>query len=280
MAKIKAEKSKKMPAVFRNLGQAGLFLLKVPYYLGKGTVYAGKGIYHLAKKTDEVIEERKEKKKREKMNAKYEDFEVIHAQEGDFEKWFNKIKDSDSKIGVILGARGSGKTAFGIKFIENVYANDKCKCYALGFNEKEMPSWIEVVDDISQIKNDAFVLIDEGGVLFNSRDSMSNANKLLSDLILVARHKNLSILFISQNSSNLDINILRQADFLALKPSSLLQKEFERKIVQKIYDGVSNKFEKFKDKEGLVYIYGDIFKGFVSNPLPSFWDTGISKSFR
>ena len=85
---------------------------------------------------------------------------------------------------------------------------------------------------------------------------------------------------VTHNSSNLDVNILRQADFLVLKPSSLLQKNFERKIIQKIYESENELFEKFRENRGLAYIYGDTFRGFVSNPLPSFWTSGISKSFR
>lgn len=85
---------------------------------------------------------------------------------------------------------------------------------------------------------------------------------------------------ITHNSSNLDINILRQADFLVLKPSSLLQRNFERKIIQKIYEQAQEHFEEFKDEQGITHIYAEGFNGFVSNPLPSFWGTKISKSFR
>jgi len=109
---------------------------------------------------------------------------------------------------------------------------------------------------------------------------MSNANKMLSQLIMIARHKNLSILFISQNSSNLEVNILRQADFLILKPSSLLQTEFERKIIQKIYEETEESFKKFEEVEGATHIYSGSFRGFVSNPLPSFWRENLSKSFK
>ena len=115
--------------------------------------------------------------------------------------------------------------------------------------------------------------------LFSSRDSMSKPNKVLSDLILIARHKNLSIIFISQNSSNLEINILRQADCLLLKPSSLLQKDFERKKIQKVYEEVKDEFEKLKKYKGLTYIYSEDYRGFVNNDLPSFWSQKISKSF-
>ncbi len=255
------------------IGKILLFIIKIPYYIGKG-------IYFIIKKSSEGIKRNKVKEKRESIRAIYSEFKVIEEYEGDYKKWSEKVFKSDSKIGVILGARGSGKTAFGVKMLENAYAKYKKKCYAIGFREDEMPSWINVVSDISKIGNDSFVLIDEGGVLYNARDFMSSANKILSELILIARHKNLSILFISQNSSNLEINILRQADFLALKSSSLLQKEFERKIVQKIYDQVEEQFKEFEGEPGATYIYADSFKGFIANPLPSFWGIKISKSFR
>lgn len=266
-------RKKKNSKVLKYTGKGLLFLIKSPYYIGKG-------IYSLAKKADKGIEKKKIRKERESLGSVYKDLEIIHTNEGEYKKWVDKVYKSDSKIGIVLGARGSGKTAFGIKLLENAHAKHKRRCYAMGFKEKEMPSWINIVDDISKISNNSFVLVDEGGILFSSRNSMSNANKLLSQLILVARHKNLTILFISQNSSNLEVNILRQADFLALKPSSLLQKEFERRIIQKIYKDAGKHFEDFKDKAGLTYIYASNFRGFVSNSLPSFWRESISKAFK
>ncbi len=270
-------KKKNKNSGLKTFGKAVWFLAKTPYYLGKGIYSLSK---YTGKKIKETSKKRKIKKKRESMIPIYEDFKIIHTKQGDYLEFENRVNKSDSKIGVILGARGSGKTAFGMKFLENSYAKYKKNCYAIGFNSNELPEWIRVIENIDDLGNNALVLIDEGGVLFNSRDSMSNANKLLSDLILIARHKNLSILFISQNSSNLDINILRQADFLVLKPSSLLQRNFERKIIQKIYENAEEDFKKFRDKQGITHIYAEEFNGFVSNPLPSFWRTEISKSFR
>lgn len=253
--------------------KVALAILKSPYYLGKG-------IYNLNKKIKKSKEEKVIKKKRENIEAKYEKPKLVHPIQGDFDSWETQLLSAESKIGILLGARGSGKTAFSVKLMENIYAKQKTKCYALGFQKETMPAWIEVVDDISQIKNNATVLIDEGGILFSSRKSMSKPNQLLSELILIARHKNLNILFISQNSSNLDVNIIRQADFLILKPTSLLQKDFERKKIKDIYTEVQEKFDQYKADKGLAYIYSNEFQGFISNNLPSFWTTGISKSFR
>ncbi len=254
-------------------GRSLIFVVKSPYYIYRG-------IKKLKQESDEKAEEEMIEKKRGLIGARYEKFEVVKKERGSFMEWEKEVFDADSKIGVILGGRGTGKTAFGMKFLENVYAQKKKRCYAIGFEADEMPLWINVIEGVRELKNDSFVLIDEGGILFSSRRAMSSANKLLSELILIARHKNLSILFISQNSSNLDVNILRQADFLVLKSSSLLQRDFERKIVQKIYSETEDSFRKFRDRKGLAYIYADGFRGFVENPLPSFWKPEISKSFR
>lgn len=266
------------------------FLIRIPYFIVKG-IYLGvkyiiEGISYLKKEGKKKSQERKENKiekkieeKREDIEALYEEFNILKEDNGKYPEWEEKIFNSDSKIGIILGARGSGKSAFGIKFLENIKAKKDKNCFAMGFKKDEMPSWIKVVESVEDLANDSFVLIDEGGILFSSRNAMSNANKLLSELILVARHKNLSILFISQNSSNLDINILRQADFLVLKKSSLLQKDFERKIIQRLYARAEEDFKRFKDDKGATHIYSSNFVGFVSNPLPSFWKEGISKGF-
>lgn len=267
------KKEKRGSKVWGYVGRGLVFVVKSPYYYVRS-------MYGLGKRVSERSEEVKVEKKRRAVGSEHEEFRVVHVVSGDYFKWLDHVSKSDSQIGIILGARGTGKTAFGVKFLENLHARHGKRCFGMGFKKSEMPAWIEVVDGISGIENDSVVLIDEGGVLFGSRSSMSSANKMLSELMMVARHKNISIIFISQNSANLEVNILRQADFLALKPSSLLQKDFERKIVQKIYAEGGEHFEKFGEDEGLVHIYAGKFRGFVSNPLPSFWKEGISKGFK
>lgn len=236
-------------------------------------------IRYLIQKTKKQVKKQTIKQKRKQIHAKNQEFKILQTNEGNYNDWKKTVLETDSSIGIILGARGTGKTALGISLLENIYSKTKKQCYAMGFNEEELPSWIEGVNSINQIENNSYILIDEGGILFNSRKSMSSANTLLSKLLLIARHKNLSILFISQNSSNLEVNILRQADFLLLKPSSLLQKDFERKIIQNIYKETQKDFKKHKEHKGLTYIYSDTFRGFINNKLPSFWGEKLSKGF-
>ena len=233
--------------------------------------------------TDTVItlfRENGDERKRFKRAAPedYVAFKAIDTIKGSYQAFESFISKNPSTIGIILGARGTGKSAIGLKLLENMHVLSKKNFYAMGF--KDLPDWISVVDNVNDIKTNSFVLIDEGGILFSSRKSFSDANTLLSELLLIARHNDLSILFISQNSSNLEINAIRQADYLIMKPSSLLQRDFERKKIKEIYDEASSKFQKYKDKKGITYIYSEQFKGFISNPLPSFWSQKVSKSFR
>ncbi|MBU0760636.1 MAG: hypothetical protein KJ858_03025, partial [Nanoarchaeota archaeon] len=108
---------------------AFLTILKSPYY-------AGRGIYRLGKRIKQKRVEKEIQSKREKITAEYGELRIIEAISGDLSAWEKEILKAESKIGIILGARGSGKTAFAIKLMENVYFKKKVKCYAMGFKKE------------------------------------------------------------------------------------------------------------------------------------------------
>lgn len=218
-----------------------------------------------------VVQERQRPRTTPKPNL----LEVIELEKGSISAFDRTI--AKSSIGIILGARGSGKTALGLRLLENVALERPCA--AIGFKTESLPRWIKPVGSVDDVPNGSCVLIDEGGILFSSRSSMSEANKVLSELMLISRHRDLSIIFISQNSSNLEVNVLRQADYLVLKPASLLQLDFERKVIEGIYRKSQKGFERHRHVEGLVYVYSDAFTGFASNALPSFWEDALSTQF-
>jgi len=86
------------------------------------------------------------------------------------------------------------------------------------------------------------------------------------------------VLFISQNSANLDINSIRQVDYLLMRKPSLLQKDFERKKIGQLYEELD--FSALPEGGRYsTYIYSDEFRGFVANELPGFWSGKTSKSF-
>jgi hypothetical protein len=278
---------KKKGGAITAIGKTLVFTSTAVMYLFKG-LYTfldgiGSAILFTSKKVNEKRAEttKKEKaKNRPRTTAKYaglKDIKPIKGKSTTFESFFHK---SDSTIGIILGARGTGKSAIGLKLLENAHVKTGKQVYAIGFNAKDMPNWINVAKTPEEVENDSIVLIDESGISFSSRKSMSNANQLLSSLLMIARHKNISVLFITQNSSNLEVNVLRQADFLVMKPSSLMQRDFERKKIKEVYESMEPEFEELKGTTGLTYIHSDKYQGFVTNELPSFWTTRVSKAFK
>lgn len=262
---------------FKYLGIGIWWLLKGLWWVLK---QLGKGIWWIsAKIVSFATREQRVKVKKKQTSELPERIKTINIFEGSFKSFWKRLRESDSLIGIVVGARGSGKSAVALSIMEELQGN-KENYYAMGFKSKDLPDWIKVVEDIKEIENNSFVVIDEGGILFSSRDSMSDSNKFLSELLFIARHKDLTILFISQNSSNIEVNTLRQADFLILKKSSLLQKDFERKKISDIYTKYSEDFSKYKNMKGASLIYSDEFVGFVHNELPTFWSAKVSKGFR
>ncbi len=227
------------------------------------------------------IQNKKIESKKPVVNASYKKFEVLKTLNGSFDEFEKHLLESKSTIGLILGSRGSGKSALGMRILENIYVREQKAVFAMGFLEESLPKWIKNANEIGDVKNGSFVLIDEGGILFSSRGSMTNANKILSEFILVARHKDLSVLFISQNSANLEVNAIRQADYLLLRKSSLLQKDFERKKIKEVYSEAETSFNEFTVSDNkITYVYSDMFRGYIKNSLPGFWNEKTSKSFK
>jgi hypothetical protein len=280
--------ARKKKGIMHYTGSTIIFTSKVVMFFFKGLYNVldgiGSAVMFTSKKVQEKraekTETKKETTKRPRTNARYSglaDIKPVKGKAATFEKFFH---NSDSTIGIILGARGTGKSAIGLKLLENAHAKTGKKVYAIGFNAKDIPNWISVIKSPDEVENDSVVLIDESGISFSSRKSMSNANQLLSSLLMIARHKNISVLFITQNSSNLEVNVLRQADFLVMKPSSLMQKDFERKKIKEVYEAMEEEFESLKGTTGLTYIHSDKYRGFITNELPSFWSTKVSKAFK
>jgi hypothetical protein len=218
-------------------------------------------------------------KKEQKPKEPYEAFEVAHSGKGTYKSYYKKLLKY-SLIMLIIGKRGSGKTALGMKFLELFGKESRKKCYILGYKDTKLPRWLRKVDKIENIPNDSVALIDEGAVAFFSRESMKDANKALSKIMAIARHKNLTLMLITQNSAMIDLNVLRLADTLLLKEPSLLQSRFERKVLRDMYDKVVPVFKNYEEKKDKFYVWDDEFEGVLSFKLPEFWSESVSKSFK
>jgi hypothetical protein len=251
------------------------------WYTLKG---AGKAIGWGVKKTATKMKESSEKRKLNRnpiygKKAMFEPLEVLNQVSGDYAVSEQRIHD-DSIIALIFGKRGSGKSALGFRLLENIHNKAGRRCFVLGVDERSsMPEWISPIENIDDAPKGSVVLVDEGAVSFNARESMSKANKGLAGILAIARHKNLTVLFITQNTGMIDRNVLKLSDMLLVKQGSLLQLEMERPEIRKFYEKAESLFKKLEgDKRQYVYVIDSDFEGAVSHSLPSFWTETLSKN--
>lgn len=264
-------------AVARGVGKGSWWVVK---NTAKGVYKGGAAV------GSTVVRKIKEKKKESAlkkqphyaMPATFEEFEVVKAVSGDFSAAERRLLH-DSLIVLIFGKRGSGKSALGFRLMENIHEKTGRKGYVLGVGQEVLPQWITSVESLEQVGNGGIVLVDEGALTFASRESMSGKNVALGKLLAVARHKDLTLLFITQNTGMIDKNVLSLADTLMVKQGSLLQQEMERPEIKKFYEKAESAFAGLEgDKKKYVYIIDSDFEGVVSLGLPSFWSSKVSKS--
>ena len=139
-------------------------------------------------------------------------FNIVEQMSGDYDDFEDRLKNH-SLIILITGKRGSGKTALGFKLLDVV--REKRKAYYLG--QGKLPRFIKKVSEIKDVRNNSILLVDEAAIAYSSRSSMKQANKVLGELMVIARHKNLSLIIITQNSAMIDLNVMRLSDTIIFK---------------------------------------------------------------
>ncbi|MEM5798314.1 MAG: hypothetical protein QW703_00970 [Candidatus Aenigmatarchaeota archaeon] len=219
-------------------------------------------------------------KKRPKLPEKpFQPIKIETTDKGSFDDFYKSML-SKSLIILITGKRGSGKSALGMSLLETIARNTKRRCYALGYDMAKLPKWIKKIENLEDVPENSVALVDEGAIVFFSREAMKEPNKVLSKIMAIARHKNLSLILIAQSSAMIDLNVIRLADVIMLKEPSLLQAKFERKAIREMYEKVEPLFKKVTEREKYFYVWSDDFEGMASFDLPTFWSEGISKAFK
>jgi len=198
---------------------------------------------------------------------------------GDYDKFNSAIRHTN-KVYLILGSRGMGKSVIGFRILENLAYLKGKKAMALNFPSDELPDWIKKITDLSEIENESILIVDEGALSFDAKSHFSFENKQLKQLMVISRHKNIDLIMISQNSANIDLNVIRLADIIVLKQCSLMQVELERESIAKMFKEAEKHFEKVIYPKKFNFIISKEFKGFVRNALPSFWNESLSSAFK
>lgn len=207
-------------------------------------------------------------------------------------------------VALILGRRGSGKTALGHRFLEvfqSPNADRPRDTYIMGFpyNRMELlPDWINhlsIQTPFEQWPSDAIVLITEAHHIMHARRSMQDENLELDRLVTLSRQRDLDIVLDTQYARRLDVTGVMGATAMIWRYPGLMQEDFERrqlrKFVREAKDALSeyvtttetDDYVLLEDDGGLhkhAYVIGERFRGLYPREirLPSYWSESISEA--
>jgi hypothetical protein len=191
---------------------------------------------------------------------------------------------SSPSIVLILGRRGSGKSALGYRLLEYFRYTLSLYVVALPRSARRLiPDWIGCVPSLGDIPPKSIALIDEAYTQFHSRSFSEHKSRILSELINLSRQRELTLIFVTQEARQIDRNIASSANVVIVKDPSILQLEFERKELRNILAEAKKMFVPIggKERNGWSYVYApeSNTQGMIENSLPSFWSPHLSKAF-
>ena len=196
-------------------------------------------------------------------------------------KWLDIV--THPSVGAIIGMRDSGKSTLAFRLAE-LY-RDRAAPYVVGMPEqahKYLPPWMGVADAIENVPPGSFALIDEAYLHFHARSSMSDAGRSIGALINLSRQKRLSLVFVVQEARQLDINVISQLDWLAIKELTDLSSGFERAGLRRFTDKARAEFSTIRgSRQPWTWVHSEKgkFEGLVKNIKPSFWGDALSHAY-
>ncbi len=186
---------------------------------------------------------------------------------------------------LILGARGSGKSAAAVRIQELLRYT--AAPYAVGLPHrasKLLPDWYGLADDFSTIPNNSIIYIPESYRMFHSRSARSAQGLAIGDIVNLSRHRKHTLIFDVQNPAHLDRNILSEVDILLIKEPGAFQQGFERSQFRASMDAARAAFSglsKMRKKKAVWVVApgADINGRLMENLLPTFWTDALSRIF-
>ncbi len=193
--------------------------------------------------------------------------------------WLDSFEEG--KVVVILGKRGSGKSALAAKVAEYMMGVHRMATYWIGLPEQAtemLPHWIKIVDDPGKCPINSFIVCDEAGVNYLSLLFNTSQNRFMRRLLMIARQRHISLAFAAQSSRDVDWSIVRQADSIIFKEPGLNQPDTERPDIRAKAKKAALAFAEIPKQEKIeaAYVSDDNFEGIIKSTLPSFWTEDLS----
>jgi len=198
-----------------------------------------------------------------------------------YSKWREVIKHP--AIVLVLGGRGSGKSAVSYRVIEDFRYS--LTPYVVGFPENSkslLPGWMGIEQKLEDVPSGSISLVDEAYLWHHARDWRKTDNRDICKLLNLSRQQKKTIVFIAQIGRQLDIDIVSSADVLIIKKPGMLQPKFDRPELRDILNDARQAFKTVKgDIRRWSYVCSQRtnFAGLLEDDLPAFWNNKLSEAY-
>ncbi len=190
-----------------------------------------------------------------------------------------EFKKGKSKIVLIVGGRGSGKTATALWLAEQIKKERPVYVCGNAIKSEDLPEWIKTEQDAVNTPVGSLVILDEAGIVVSARESNQKSSIILTKHLLTLRHENKSIIFMTQHTKIADVNLSRLAEIIMFKQPITSMFDTERGSNVKNWHNLLIKVLMPTSKKETLFIMNKRIMKFYQ-PLPTFWSDIISKSWR
>ncbi len=185
---------------------------------------------------------------------------------------------------LILGAQGTGKSCTAFWLLEIMRYRGRCYVYRLPEEGRSLiPPWIGILQELADTPPGSIILIDEAHLICPSRESQTRANREIARFMSLARQKDITLIFVAQESRHVEKNITSGINALVLKKPAPLQAELDRSFLRGYLLKARHVFRGKSDAASKSFSYicfsPSGFEGVLENAKPSFWTEKLSHIF-
>jgi len=186
----------------------------------------------------------------------------------------NYIRQPGHDIILVSGSKRSGKTFDAWRLLDAL--RDEFAPFWVG-EPSVLPEWCDIAVDLYSTPPNSLSIVDEAVLKMNARRSLSKASVDASEIIPIIAHSGRKAIYITQNTSRSDVNLVSWADMHIQKNyTGIYSRATERKeILNKVDDFFLPLLRNIEWSYAISNEFRCMYKG---PPLPWYNDT-ISKSF-
>ena len=195
-------------------------------------------------------------------------------------KW-SKIADHPA-VYLILGDVGEGKTVTSCSIIDEFHQDRKSlKVYMIDRKDvvDKYPKWFRYADPKKpRLSQNSIIFLDDAHLQHYARDWFGGKAKRLDFIGRERRQSGNTIVYNTQQSRVLDINLISMASCLVFKRPSRLQLEVERKEVKKMFEVADKALKEEGYKVNKAYVVSNDYEGIVTVKKPKWFTDKMSKA--